>query len=133
MATTDNPTPRAMLWAGRALIALTIAFMLFDSIIKLIDLEVVRQTMTQMGIPPHLDRLIGAIELICILLYAVPRTAVLGAILLTAVFGGAIASHMRIESPLLGFTLFGVYLGLMAWGGLWLRDPALRALIPLRR
>ena len=133
MATAANPTPRAMLWTGRALSGLLIAFMAFDTVIKLVDLPVVQQTMIQMGIPPHLDRTIGVIELICLGLYAIPRTAVLGAILLTAVFGGAIASHLRIGSPLVGFTLFGVYLGLMSWGGLWLRNPALRALIPLRR
>jgi hypothetical protein len=131
--TTDNSTPRAMLWAGWVLSGLLIVFMIFDTTIKLADLDVVKQTMVKMGIPPGLDRTIGIIELICLVLYIFPRTAVLGAILLTAIFGGAIASHMRIGSPLLGYTLFGVYLGLMAWGGLWLRDRRLRAMIPLRR
>jgi hypothetical protein len=66
-------------------------------------------------------------------LYAWPRTAVLGAILLTGLFGGAIASHLRLGDPLFSHTLFGVYLGMLMWGGLWFRDPALRALLPLGR
>jgi hypothetical protein len=89
--------------------------------------------MKQLGIPPELDRLIGAIELVCLVLYAFPRTAVLGAILFTAIYGGAITSHMRLEDPLFSHTLFGVYLGLLAWGGLWFRDERVRALLPFRR
>ena len=67
------------------------------------------------------------------LLYAIPRTAVLGAILLTAYLGGAVATHVRVGSPLFSHTLFGVYLGVIVWGGLWLRDPRIRALLPLTR
>ncbi len=67
------------------------------------------------------------------MLYAVPRTAVLGAIVTTGLLGGAIASHLRNGDPLFSHVLFGVYVGLLAWGGLWLRDPRLRALIPVRR
>ena len=67
------------------------------------------------------------------MLYAIPQTAVLGAILLTGYMGGAIATHLRIDSPLFSHTLFGVYLGLLIWGGLYLREPRLRALIPFRR
>jgi len=76
--------------------------------------------------------LIGGIELIGTLLYIWKRTSVLGAVLLTALLGGAVATHIRIDSPLFSHTLFGVYLGLIMWGGLWLRDPALRRLLPLR-
>jgi len=76
---------------------------------------------------------IGVIELVCLVLYVVPRTAVLGAILLTAVFGGAIASHLRIASPLFSHILFGAYLGLFVWGGLYLRSARLRDLIPRQR
>ena len=76
---------------------------------------------------------LGVIILVCTLLYAFPKTAVLGAILLTGLLGGTVATHLRVGSPIFTHTLFGVYLGLMAWGGLYLRDPRLRALIPLQR
>ncbi|TIV43849.1 MAG: DoxX family protein, partial [Mesorhizobium sp.] len=78
-------------------------------------------------------RLIGIIGLISTALYALPRTSVLGAILLTAYMGGAISTHVRIGSPLFSHTLFGVYLGVILWGGLYLRDPRVRALIPFSR
>ena len=126
-------TPKAMLWTGRVMSGLLIAFMLMDSIIKLILIQPVIDTMTQMGLPVAMARPIGAIELAATFLYAVPRTSVLGAVLLTAVFGGAIASHWRLDSPLFSHILFGVYLGLLAWGGLWLRDPRVRAVMPLLR
>ena len=129
--TTASATPKAMLWTGRVMSGLLIAFMLMDSIIKLILIQPVIDTMTQMGLPVIMARPIGAIELAVTFLYAVPRTSVLGAVLLTAVFGGAIASHWRLDSPLFSHTLFGVYLGLLAWGGLWLRDPRVRAVMPL--
>jgi hypothetical protein len=77
-------------------------------------------------------RLLGSILAICTALYAVPRTAVLGAILLTGYLGGAIATHLSAGSPLISNTLFGLYLGLAVWGGLWLREPRLRELLPLR-
>jgi hypothetical protein len=76
---------------------------------------------------------LGAITIVCTVLYAIPPTSILGAILLTGYLGGAIASHVRIDSPLFTHTLFGLYLGLMLWGGLWLRDRNLRRLIPFRR
>jgi len=104
-----------------------------DSIIKLILIQPVIDTMTQMGLPVAMARPIGAIELAVTILYAMPRTSLLGAVLLTAVFGGAIASHWRLDSPLFSHILFGVYLGLLAWGGLWLRDPRVRAVIPFFR
>ncbi len=126
-------TPRLMLWTGRVLTGLAIAFMTFDTVIKLIDLQVVRDSLTQLGYPTALGPTIGAIELICLLLYIFPRTAVLGAVLLTAVMGGAIASHMRLGDPLVSHTLFGVYLGAVIWGGLYLRDARLRAIFPIRR
>ncbi|MEO6379464.1 MAG: DoxX family protein [Caulobacteraceae bacterium] len=116
-------------WAITVLVAL---FLAMDCVIKLIDIEPVKQTMTQLGYPITLDRLIGVIELACLILYLIPRTAILGAILQTAIMGGAIASHMRLGDPLFSHTLFGVYLGLLVWGGLWFRDARLRAMIPLR-
>lgn len=130
---TTQATPKAMLWTARVMSGLLVAFMLMDSVIKLILIQPVIDTMTQMGLPVAMARPIGAIELAATLLYAVPRTSVLGAVLLTAVFGGAITSHWRLDSPLFSHTLFGVYLGLLAWGGLWFRDPRVRAVTPLLR
>lgn len=125
--------PKALIWVGRVMSGLLVAFMLMDSIIKLILIQPVIDTMTQMGLPVAMARPIGAIELAVTFLYAVPRTSLLGAVLLTAVFGGAITSHWRLDSPLFSHTLFGVYLGVLAWGGLWLRDPRVRAVTPLLR
>ncbi len=109
--------------------------MLFDSSIKLVPLDVVTQTSAQIGLPTTASfaRTLGLLGLVSVLFYAYPRTAVLGAILLTGYLGGAIATHLRIGSPLFSHTLFGVYLGLIAWGGLYLRDPRVRALIPFSR
>ena len=89
--------------------------------------------MSRLGWDPSFIVMIGAIELVCVLLYVFPRTSVLGAVLMTGLLGGAMATHVRVESPLFSHTLFSVYLGLFMWGGLWLRDPALRALFPWRR
>jgi hypothetical protein len=77
-------------------------------------------------------RILGIVTIACTVLYAIPPTSILGAILLTGYLGGAVASHLRIDSPLFTHILFGVYLGLMVWGGLWLRDRKLRMLLPLR-
>ena len=121
-----------MLWAGRIISGLVVVFLLFDGAIKLVPLDVVITTSQELGIPAHLARTLGVLTLICTLLYAFPRTAVLGAILLTGYIGGAIYVHVRAGSPMFSHTLFGVYLALLAWGGLWLRDARLRALVPWR-
>jgi len=126
-------TSKAMVWTGRVLTGLFAAFMVMDTGIKLVRLPVVAQTLAQLGYPPEQGLAIGIIEAVCLALYLWPRTAVLGAILFTAVMGGAIASHMRLNDPLVSHTLFGVWLGLLMWGGLWLRDARLRTMIPLRR
>lgn len=127
------PVSTAALWSGRVLSGLLILFLVFDGAIKLVPLEIVTETSLQLGIPTHLARTLGVLTLAGAILYAIPRTSVLGAILLTGYLGGAIYVHVRADSPLFSHTLFGVYLGLIMWGGLWLRDPALRTLIPLRR
>ena len=121
------------LWAGRVLSGLFVLFMLFDVGIKLMRLPIVDDAMIQLGYPPGLGFPIGLFEGVLLVLYLIPRTAILGAVLFTGVFGGAIASHMRIGDPWLSHVLFGVYLGGFAWGGLWFRDASLRALLPLRR
>ena len=122
-------------WTGRVLSGVVVLFLLFDGAIKLLPLQVVTETMDKMGwgASDGLARSLGIITIACTVLYAVPPTSILGAILLTGYLGGAIASHVRIDSPLFSHTLFGLYLGLILWGGLWLRDPALRSLLPFRR
>ena len=126
-------TSKTMLWTGRVMSAVVVLFLLADSSMKLMRLAPVLEAQAQLGYPDADARLLGVIALVCALLYAFPRTAILGAILTTGLLGGAIASHLRIESPLFSHTLFGVYLGLLAWGGLFFLDPRLRALIPWRR
>lgn len=122
-----------VIWVGRVLSALVILFLLFDGSLKVMELDIVKETGAQLGLPAHLNFGLGVLIFIIVVLYAIPRTAILGAILLTGLLGGAIATHLRVGSPLFTHTLFGVYLGLMAWGGLFLRDERLRALIPLSR
>jgi DoxX-like family len=122
-------------WAGRALGGLAILFLVIDGVMKVVPFEVVIISSAQIGWPadPGLWRLLGSILLGSTLLYAIPRTSMLGAILLTGYLGGAVASHVRIGSPLFSHVLFGVYLGMLLWGGLWLRDPRVRALLPIAR
>jgi hypothetical protein len=114
---------------------LVIIFLLLDGAMKLLPLPIVTETMAQMGYSSSegLARMLGVITIVCTILYAVPATSIFGAILLTGYMGGAMAAHLRIDSPLFSHTLFGFYLGLLIWGGLYLRDAGLRALISLRR
>jgi len=132
----DPSSPRPLsapwVWTGRVLSGFVVLFLLFSSVIKLMGRPEVAQTLTELGYPVKFALLIGVIELVCILLYAFPRTAVLGAVLLTALLGGAIATRLRAESPLFSHTLFGVYIGVIAWAGLLLREPRLWRLFPLR-
>jgi hypothetical protein len=126
-------TSQVALWTGRVLTAVIALFLVLDSGMKLLQLDAVRQAMQPLGYPDHLGLVIGIIEAICLVLYVVPRTAVLGAILLTGLLGGSAAAHLRVGDPLFTHVLFGVYVGVLAWGGLYLRDATLRALIPFRR
>jgi len=122
------------IWAGRALSGLAIAFLLVASVLpKLSGMAVARDTLEALGWDGRHALTIGLVELACVILYAIRRTSVLGAVLTTALLGGAIAAQMRAGSPLFTHTLFGVYLGIVVWGGLWLRNPALRALFPFAR
>jgi len=118
---------------GWVLSGLVLLFLAMDAGGKLIAPAQMIAYSPPLGIPgePGLYQQLGLILAICALLYAVPRTAVLGAILLTGYLGGAVAMHWRVGSPLFSHTLFGVYLGVLAWGGLWFRDPRVRALIPI--
>jgi hypothetical protein len=135
-ATQDSSEPAASRWPARIgwiLSGLLIAFMLFDSAGKLaLEQHVIAATM-QIGYPLGAIRLLGIIALVCTVLYAIPRTSILGAILLTGYLGGAVASKVRIEDPLFSSVLFGVYFGVILWTGLYLRNARLRALIPISR
>lgn len=120
------------LWAGRIVTAIPVLFLLFDAVIKFMQIAPVRESFAQLGYPERLAPAIGALALACLILYLIPRTSVLGAILLTAYLGGAVATHVRVGNPLVTHALFPTYVALLLWGGLWLRDDRLRALIPLR-
>jgi hypothetical protein len=123
----------ALVWTGRVLSGLAILFLAMDAGGKLFAPTMMIANSPPLGIPndPAFYQLLGGILAVCTAFYAWPRTAIFGAVLLTGYLGGAVAMHLRVGSPLLGFTLFGVYLGLLVWGGLWLRTPALRALFPV--
>jgi hypothetical protein len=129
------PVSKPARWLGRVLSGLVIAFMLFDGAIKLVPWPIVTETMDRIGYGSSetLARSLGLITIVCTVLYAIPPTSIVGAILLTGYLGGAMASHVRIGSPLFSHMLFGFYLGLMVWGGLWLRDRSVRQSIPFRR
>ena len=124
--------PKRRIWAGRILTAIPILFLLFDGVTKLMLEQHVVAAMPQLGWPVALARPLGVILLASLALYVIPRTSVLGAILLTGYLGGAVATHVRISDPLVSHALFPVYVGMLVWGGLYLRDERLRALIPLR-
>ena len=132
---TDQQTGKGQLIAAYVLSGLVILFLLFDAGLKLVSPETaIKYSPPDLGWPLDVPTMtmLGILLLIPTLLYIWPRTAILGAILITGYLGGAIGTHVRINSPLFSHSLFGVYLGIMLWGGLWLRDPRLRALIPLR-
>ena len=128
------PLPRWQRLTGAVMSGLVVAFLIFDGAIKLAPIAPVTETMVALGYSgdPSLARGLGVMTLVIALLYAIPRTSVLGAILMTGLLGGAIATHLRVGSPPFTHMFFGVYLGLLAWGGLYLRSEALRRLIPLR-
>lgn len=119
--------------AGAIMTGLAIVFLLFDSVGKLIPVTAAVQASIDLGYPESAVRPIGLILLLCLILYAIPATSVLGAILLTGYLGGAVATQFRVGNPLLTHTLFPFYIGALIWGGLLLREDRLRALIPLRR
>jgi hypothetical protein len=135
MTSLAHPVTVTKKWlvAGYLLTALVALFLTFDTVIKVLRLAPAVQGTTALGYPADTVLWIGMIELVCLALYLVPRTAVLGAILLTGHLGGAIATHVRVGSPLLSHTLFPIYVALLLWGGLYLREPRLRELAPFRR
>jgi hypothetical protein len=133
MQTTLQPirTSTLTLWTGRTLSALAILFLAFDGVIKILQLAPAVEATTQLGYPANFVFGLGALELLCLALYLFPRTSALGAILLTGYFGGAIATQLSNGSALFSL-VFPIILGLFVWGGLFLRDKKLRALMSLR-
>jgi len=128
-----GPLSKGRLWTGRIMSALPALFLLVDGVGKLIKPAPVVEGTVQLGYPESVLLGLGIVLLTCTILYTIPRTAILGAILLTGYLGGAIATHVRVGSPLFSHILFPVYLAVLIWGGLYLRDERLGALIPLRR
>ena len=120
-------------WAGYIISLLPVAFLLLDAVMKLFKPEPVVSGTIDLGYKESVIVPLGVLLLICTILYVIPRTAVIGAILLTGYLGGAVATHVRVGSPLFTHMLFPVYLGVMIWLGLYLRDGRIRDLMPLRR
>ncbi len=121
-------------WAGRVLTGLTLAFLTFDVALKFMPMQADAAAATaQLGWSPAQAPLLGMIGLACLVLYAVPRTALLGAVLWTGYLGGAVATHLRVGNPLFSHTLFPVYVGALLWGALYLRDARVRAAVRAAR
>jgi len=123
---------RKALWTGRLMSGLAILFLAFDTLGKVLELAPVIQGTTELGYAASVVLPLGIIELVCVVLYAIPRTSVLGAILLTGWFGGAIATHVHAGSPLFSHTLSPLYVAVLVWGGLSLRNRRVRALVSMR-
>jgi hypothetical protein len=123
---------KVSLWTGRILSALSTVFLLMDGIMKLIKPPPVVEATVRLGYPESVIQSLGIILLVCTILYVIPRTSILGAILLTGYLGGAVAANVRVGNPLFSHILFPVYVALLVWGGLYLRDRRLRGLIPVR-
>ena len=123
------PTSKKMVYAGYVVSALPALMLIFSGVMKLVKPEGMAEAFTKLGWPDRLALPLGILELTCVVIYLIPRTAVLGAILSTGYLGGAIATHVRIGEPFIGPAVFGI----LIWLGLYLRDARLRALIPLRQ
>jgi hypothetical protein len=122
---------KASLWTGRIITGLIVLFFLFDLILKLVKPSFVVETNRQLGYPEHLIIPIAIALLVSVILYVIPATAVLGAILLTAYMGGAVATHVRVDGPFFNIA-FAVVFGILVWAGLFFREPRLQSLIPLK-
>jgi hypothetical protein len=129
-AASAAPTAKKMLWAGRVISAVPVLLMLFSAVLKLVKAAPVVQGFPRYGYPENLIFIIGVLELLSCIVYLIPSTAVLGAILMTGYLGGATATNVRVGDPSYIMT---VLLGVFVWGGLFFRDARLRALLPFRR
>jgi hypothetical protein len=124
---------KGRLWTARIISGIVVLFMLFDGIGKLAKPKQVVEGTLELGFQEHHLAVLGVLSLICTLLYAVPRTRLLGAVLLTGYLGGAVAAQLRVDNPLWSHTLFPVYIAILAWGPIWLIDQKFRNLIWERR
>jgi hypothetical protein len=127
------PISKAQLWTGRVISTLLVLLLLLDGIMKLFKPVQVTMAFSHLGFPESTIIPIGALLIVCAILYAIPQTAILGAILLTGYLGGAVVCHVRIGDPLFSHILVPVYIGILLWAGVYARDLRLRALIPFRR
>jgi len=137
MSTLAIPTSRTKLsisrvTVGRVISGFAVLFLVFDTVIKFTHHPAVTESMTQLGYPVSRVLALGVIELLCLTVYLIPRTSVLGAVILTGYLGGAIASHVRVGNPLFSHVLFPIYIAAMLWGGLYLRDARVRSIISAR-
>ena len=117
-------------WAGRALSGLAVLFLIFDASVKVLKSPFAIEATMQLGYPESVVVTLGLIEVGCLILYLVPSTSVLGTILWTGYLGGAVATHVRVASPLFTHTLAPIYVAALLWLGLWLRDNRVRAVFP---
>jgi hypothetical protein len=129
---TAGPVSSARRVTGLVIAGLAVLFLTFDGVTKLIQIKPVTEAMAQLGFAPGVAPVIGAVLLACVALYVVPRTSIVGAVLITGFLGGAVAINVRAGNPLFSHVLFPVYVGIMVWGGLYLRDPRVRAIIAPR-
>lgn len=125
----DDRRNRRRVWTGRVLSGIAVAFLTMDASLKVFGLIPKDDASNALGFPHHHLFTLGVIQVVCLVIHLVPRTALLGAVLWTGYLGGAIAAHVRVDSPLLTHTLFPIYVAALLWGGLWLRDMRTRALL----
>jgi hypothetical protein len=132
VAAQPGASSRKMIWTGRILAGLATVFLLFDAVIHVLRPAPVVEAFARLHLPLNLAVELGIIELVCIALYVIPQTAILGAVLLTGYLGGAVAIQMTTSNSLFGEILFPVYVGIMLWAGIYLRDARLRSMFPWR-
>ena len=131
LAMTSRSISARSLWTGRIISAMVVLFLLFDSITKIMEVSAVMKASTRIGYSAGTIPVIGIILLVSVVVYVIPRTSILGAILLTGYLGGAVATNIRIGAPLFSNVLFPVYFGILVWAGLYLRNQNLRRFIPI--
>ena len=125
----ETKRTRKAIWAGRILSGIAVLFLAFDAAMKILAVPAAVEGTTQLGYPASTLLGIGMVQLVCLALYLIPRTAPLGAILWTGYLGGAIATHVRVGNPLFTHVLFPIYVAALLWVGLWLRDRRVAALL----
>ena len=133
MESTNKTASKKMLWTGRILSGVAIVFLLFDSITKILKVDAVVKASAQFGYPVSLLTAIGIILLVCLVVYVIPRTSILGALLLTGYLGGAVEANLRIGTPLFSNALFPIYFAVVVWGGLFLREKRVREIFSLKK